>query len=464
MSVHRAPIAKQDSATGAPANAPGVAALTATGAGTAMASVCAIGLLAIEELVGGLWSVAAVLIAGLVCAWLARVFARLASVIPSGASLLAYAVRGLGRRTGMLLVLPYFLAMLLLAGFEAIVVGELSACIVPLPPLVGAALFLLGAWAICRAGVRIGYRAQAGATLALFALLVCVSLAQLFQAAELGLLHERLLPPAPHPGAFLAAVGQALFLFMGFELVAAHAEVARPGSVAAALRASVVLLTVFYATLALGLSSMPDLPAGSDAFVIPQLAIASQVAVPGIVVAVAVVCMLASFTSYNGALLGLSRLTYALAKQGMLSRKLAVLHPRTLTARPALNALLAITLVSSALIHRFALYLPVIFAAAAAAALLYATMAFIREREPFLEPDRRGFARAIGASLALLLVGLAICVMTGADDARRALAVVLLALLSASAWGARGMNRRLPPPPAAQASHARPLLSRTRSR
>lgn len=454
---------KGDSVSLPPADGPGVAALAATGAGTAMASVCAIGLFAIEDLVGGLWSVAAVLIAGLLCSWLARVFARLAAIIPSGASMIAYAIRGLGHRTGMLLVLPYFLAMLLLAGFEAIVVGELSARIVPLPPLLGAVLFLIGTWAICRAGLRIGYRTQAAATAALFVLLVSVSVVQMFQAAELGLLHERLLPAPPHPAAFLAAVGQALFLFMGFELITAHAEVARRGAVGPALRSSVVVLTVFYATLALGFASMPDLPASSAGIIVPQLAIASQVAVPGAVLAVAVICILASFTSYNGALLGLSRFTYSLARQGLLSRRLAVLHPRTLTARPALGALLATTMVSTAAIYALDLYLPVIFAAAVAASLLYATMAFVCQREPFLKQDRPWFAQAIGATIALLLLGLAIAVVAGADDSRRALIMVLLSLFSAAALGAHSINGRWRERSKAQRPRAWPLFFGSRS-
>lgn len=423
-----------------PAHAPGALALTATGAGTAMASVCAIGLLAMQDLVGGIWSVAAVLVAGLVCAFLARVFARLAAIIPSGASMVAYATRGLGRSGGMLLVLPYFLAMLLLAGFEAIVVGELGARIVPLPPLVGAALFLIVTWAICRAGLRIGYRTQAVATVFLFLLLVAVSLAQVLQAAELGLLHQRLLPAAPHPAAFLAAVGQALFLFMGFELVTAHAEVARRGAVGPALRAGVVVLTAFYATLALGLACMPDLPASSADVLVPQLAMASRIAVPGVVVVVAGVCVLASFTSYNGALLGLSRFTYALARQGLLSRRLAVLHPRSSTARPALAALLFITMASTAVIYTLNLYRPVMFAAAVAAALVYACMTIARQRPPFLEQAHARLAPLLGTGMASLLLALAAAVVVGADASRPALVLVLLSLATLAAWTAYGMH------------------------
>ena len=438
---------------------PGAVLLTATGAGTAMASVSAIALYNIEGLVGGVWSVAAVVVAGIVCMWLASVFAHLAAVIPSGASMIAYAIRGLGSRLGMLLILPYFMAMLFLAGFEAIVVGELAAYVLPLPPLIGAGLFLVGTWSICRSGMRVGYRTQAVATAALFLLLVSVSITQMFRAAELGVLHERLLPMAPDPLTFLAAVGQALFLFMGFELITAHAEVAQSRAVRPALRSSVVVLILFYAALALGFSSMSAPPHNFDTFLVPQLAVASQVTVPSVVLGIALVCILASFTSYNGALLGLSRFTYSLAKQRLPHHRLATLDPRTLTARPALTALLVTTMALAAIVYAVDLYLPSIFAAAITAALVYATMAFLRERKPFLDHGRGWLSRTTGAMIALVLIGLAVGVLMDADGIRKSVVLVLAVFFSAAAWIVRKMQTRRPVKQPGQDS---PVLTRRR--
>jgi hypothetical protein len=84
--------------------APGKAALLATGCGTAIASVGAVGVLQIERLLGGVWSAAAVLAAGVCCFGLARACARLTAVLPSGAGLLAFLSRGLGRRAGLVLL------------------------------------------------------------------------------------------------------------------------------------------------------------------------------------------------------------------------------------------------------------------------------------------------------------------------------------------------------------------------
>jgi amino acid transporter len=88
------------------AQRPGPITLVATGCGTAIACVCALGLGEIERRLGGVWSVAAVGVAALLCAGLARALARLTAVVPSGAGLLAFLSRGLGRRWALLLMLP----------------------------------------------------------------------------------------------------------------------------------------------------------------------------------------------------------------------------------------------------------------------------------------------------------------------------------------------------------------------
>ena len=109
--------------------APGPITLVATGCGTAIACVCALGLGEIERRLGGVWSVLAVVCAALLCAGLARVLGRLTEVVPSGAGLLAFLSRGLGRRWALLLMLPYVVLVLALVAVEARIVGAVaSAC------------------------------------------------------------------------------------------------------------------------------------------------------------------------------------------------------------------------------------------------------------------------------------------------------------------------------------------------
>ena len=330
--------------------------LVAAGSGTAMASVCVVGLLQVQHLAGGIWAAAAVSIAGLLCWRLARIFVRLMHVVPSGAGLFAYVARGLGRRAGLVLVLPYIAMAMLLVGFEALVVGTLLAQLVAVPVPIGGLVFLLASWAICQAGIRIGYRAQAVATWALYAGLLGLSLLGVMQLAWRGGLAERLLtaPPAVLP--FIAAVGQSLFLFMGFELLTSHVELAPKERVGRSLVASVFVLLVFYVGVSLGLATLSPDDQGFNGFAVPQLLIARQIGSGAVGAAIALVCILASFASFNGGLLGMSRLIFVLAAQGILPRRFAVLRPGRLTARPALALLLVLAVGAMFLVRAFRLY------------------------------------------------------------------------------------------------------------
>ena len=85
-------------------------------------------------------------------------------MVPSGAGLLAFLSRGLGRRWALLLMLPYVALVLALVAVEARIVGAVSARLLPIPPAAGALAFLVFTWAVARSGVRPGLRAQAVAT------------------------------------------------------------------------------------------------------------------------------------------------------------------------------------------------------------------------------------------------------------------------------------------------------------
>jgi APA family basic amino acid/polyamine antiporter len=415
--------------------------LVAAGCGTAIASVCAFGLFQIERLVGGVWSALAVALAGLLCAGIAQAFARLAEVVPSGAGIIAYLSRGLGRRAGVLIAAPYLLLTLFLVGAEATIVGVLSARIAPLPPFASALAFLVGTFALCRAGLRVSHRAQAIATWALIASLGGLSIATIAREAVHGGLLHRLAPPAPTPGAFVTAVGQALFLFMGFELITSQAEVAAPRAIARGLRASVAVLTVFYAVVSLGFSSMGGAPPGAGSALIPQIGMAEAAGGPLAVAVIAVLSLLASFTSFNGALLALSRFTAALASQGVLPRRLGKTTARGLVPAEALSALLVCSILFTAIIGFGGLLSPAILAAAASAALVYAGALWVRQRPPFSPPGRPwsralpGYALAIG----LALVGVGVVADAGKERIAT-LAILGAAFAAAAAASYRGFG------------------------
>jgi amino acid transporter len=412
--------------------APGPLTLVATGCGTAIACVCALGLGEIERRLGGLWSVLAVLGAALLCAALARALGRLSTVVPSGAGLVAFLSRGLGRRWGLLLMLPYVALVIALVAVEARIVGAVSARLLPVSPAVGAVVFLVWTWAVARSGVRLGLRAQAVATGVLVVGFSLLAVGGVIAAARRPDFFAHVLPAAPSPLALLGGIGQALFLFMGFELVTNQVELVRaPGVIGTALSRSVQLLTVFYVLVALGFSTInygdpgrvpippreglpqaelasahaiahaPEAPglAASGDWMTPQLGLGAATSSPLGAAAIGILCMLASFTSFNGALLTLSRLVYALASQGLLPRRLARMDSKRMVPPNALAALLAVSVALTFLLSTRGLINAVLAGSAAAAGLVWAAAVAVRERPPFVEPGRS--RRHLYAALAL---------------------------------------------------------------
>jgi amino acid transporter len=246
-----------------------------------------------------------------------------------------------------------------------------------------------------------------------------------------------LLPAAPSAMALLGGIGQALFLFMGFELVTNQVEVVRaPGVIASALSRSVRLLAVFYALAALGFSTLVPATreaglAGDDSWLTPQLGLGAAGASrfgaaaidmgtlggspnpPAVGIgeqsspashAIGILCLLASFTSFNGALLTLSRLVYALASQGFLPRRLARMDARRMVPPNALAALLAAVAALTFLLSTHALINAVLAGSAAAAGLVWAAAIAVRERAPFVEAGRPRRSQLAALALASLFL------------------------------------------------------------
>lgn len=428
--------------SGGPA-APPAWALLGCSTGTAMASVCIFGLFDLQALVGGLWAVVAVVLAGLLCRLLARRVARLYEVCPSSAGLIAQISRALGRSAALIAVIPYLLLTLCLVGAESALCGLVLARVLPIPAALGSLLFLCATWALCRRGVRLGQAAQAICTGALLVGLVGLAAILVVDAAGRGALAGLLAAPTPSLAALAAATGQALFLFMGFELVTFQAGGGAPERVRSVLGLSVGLLTGFYVAVALGIACLP-VAFERGVLAAPQLLLADHGGGRVALVAIAAVSLLASYTSFNGALLALSRLAAALAGQGLLPRALARVEPRSQVPRRALDAMLLWSLAATAVVLGTGAVLPPILAAAAAAAAMYAGAAVARERAPFREATRGPVRRALGLGFAACLAVLGLGAVIDAPSLRDRLAAAgMLALAyGAAAQLARRAARR----------------------
>jgi ethanolamine permease len=141
-----------------------------------------------------------------------------------------------------------------------------------------------------------------------------------------------------------------------------------------------------------------------SATVTPQLLLVPAAAGTIGAAGIGLLCLLASFTSWNGALLTLSRLVYALASQGFLPRALARMDGRRLVPPNALTALLALAVLLTLVLHGHAVVALVLGGAAASAALVWAAAVAVRERAPFAEPGRPGHHRWLAVGLAVLFL------------------------------------------------------------
>ncbi len=406
----------------------GKSTLLALGTGTAVASVCILGLIMIRKTAPGLWSLGAIALAFVICRLLAGAFGHLVHTVPSGAGMFAFVARAWGPPAGMLVIAPYLILMILLGALESLIVGHLLSPWLPLTAAQIACGFLVLSWLICIIGVRLGFRIQALATWLLVIGMIAGGVWIMTHAPSSADLASRLLVAPPSAVSFASAVGQAVFLFMGFELVCAHIESSSSENISWALKNCVLLLALLYGFVLLALSMVnpADGAAQGVAALLPQVDLVGS-AHSNLALAVAIaLCLLASLTSLNGAYMGLSRLIAVMGSQRVLPRAVAAIHAPSLTPRRALTLLLSASLVSVVAIDYFSIYQAVIFAAAISATTLYALALLVRQRPPFLDPSRSAWAKMAERLLAVLLMALGAGVLMDAGDSFAAVLTLLI--------------------------------------
>jgi amino acid transporter len=211
------------------------------------------------------------------------------------------------------------------------------------------------------------------------------------------------------------------------------------------LSACAIVLTVFYALVSAGFSCTNIPPPSSIEMMVPQLFIAESTGGRLATILLVVLSVLASFTSFNGALLALSRFAYALANLGLLPPRLGRIEPRTLVAREALAALLGLAIGATLIVSAYHAHEPSILAAAVAVAFVYAGASFVRERPAFLEATRSRLSRFSGHVLTLALAGLGVGVLVDAGGARSGTLWLLAIAYGIAGIGAARIAQRKAP-------------------
>jgi amino acid transporter len=405
----------------------GIVILTAISAGLALASSC-FPLLAQTVRDLGAWALGAVAITGALAWLVSRAYAELASMFPTAAGVRTYTGQAFGGTAGLAVALLYLLLIVALGASETFVLTRVLDVAVPGLPATPVVLGFIGACAALNVvGVEPSGRFQAVTTFGMLGL-----------AGALGLLFAWRAPLAPELRTSLAPMGTALpalagsvFLFVGFEWVVSAVEEVDPTGCALprAMSFSIGVLAATYAVLVLafwlGLGHA-ELGAG----VVPHLALGRAGGGALGLALMAAVSIAATVTSFNGGILGASRLVYALAREGALPRGLARLHPRFLTPWAATLVVAALALGGAALVVRTGAYEVPLLAASAIECLVFAVVLLALVRLRATRPDRPRPARApFGAAVAIPLAVVFVALAAGCVIASGERALVTAALL-----------------------------------
>ncbi|MEQ8966235.1 MAG: APC family permease [Azospirillaceae bacterium] len=301
--------------------------------GIALATSCYAVLAVIIGFGSPLASVAGIAGAALLCLVAASAIGEVASAYPSSPGLNTYLAGAFGPRPAMTVFFCYLFAIVCVAGLEIHVLSGIVAHYVPAadPRLVGLG-FIAFVTAFFLRGMTMPRRIQMVAASVLIT--VIAGLSALVLAGAAGRVPAEPAPPAEFgavdPGTIGLIFGMSVFLFVGFEWVTplGRSRAAYRGRIARAMRIAILVLAANYLLFVLAFSGLP-VAADDSGAVLPQIAALDPIygrAVGPVVIALAA---LATWTSFNVALMGGSMLLYMVAREGTLPRPLTRISAET---------------------------------------------------------------------------------------------------------------------------------------
>ena len=263
-------------------------------------------------------------------------------------------------------------------------------------------------------GVRITGRVQDFLTYTMLGFLLTVSLYAL-SACPVDMGAALSSPRFTLENVFMAAaVG--VFMYVGFEWVTPIAEETEDyRMVGRGMMIAVGLLSVTYALFVVAMYAGLTEAQLRSGTVIPHILFARNLFGPVGAAMFIVMSILASVTSFNAGLLNTSRFSYAMARDNVLPRWFAKLHPEYATPWTSILALMVFAAVLSLAIAVSGQYLFIIVMAAALECFIYVVMAVCVIRLRKKHPDReRAYCIPFGKTLPvitavaffLLMVGL----------------------------------------------------------
>jgi ethanolamine permease len=290
----------------------------AVSAGMALAASSYAMLGGLFGIVDGLWTVVAITVAGAFCALVSASIGELAAMFPSAPGVRTYLRAAFGNYASLAVLFLYLAMVAMATGVEAHVVTSVIGDVFPAIPRGAAVLFVftLVVGTNLR-GLEVPRTLQLGMTLVLVLSTLLIGASALFAEGAPS-------AAAPHPLSaealnLPAAIGTAIFLFMGFEWVTpmGRSPSAYRRAIPLSMLCAIAILITVYATFAAGMAHR----LGAGQYLvnpIPQVAMgAAAFGEPGRY-AIAILSILAMSTCLNAGLMGASRLMYALAREGVL--------------------------------------------------------------------------------------------------------------------------------------------------
>jgi len=291
----------------------------AISAGMALAASC---YAMLGSLLGGIdakWIVLAIVIAGAFCGLVSASIGELAAMFPSAPGIRTYLRAAFGNYSSLAILFLYLAMVALAAGVEGTVVTTVLGSVVPGVPkvLVVLSLFLL-VIATNTLGLEPPRTLQLAMTVLLVAATLFVGVSAIWAGRSVPELHHAVPANAPSLLDLAAAVGTAIFLFIGFEWVTpmGRGPKAYARLIPLSMLAAIAGLIVVYGVFAAGLDRQVDrgLLAGNP---IPQITLGAVLYGDTGRYGLALVSLLAMLTSFNAGLMGASRLIYGLAREGV---------------------------------------------------------------------------------------------------------------------------------------------------
>ena len=303
----------------------------AVGAGMALATVSFTMMSGLFEVTRGGWVVLAVLLGGVMCAFIASSVAELASMFPSAPGIRTYLKAAFGNRPSLFLVHLYLIFLIMIAGVESYLFSLVVGTVAPGLPHMAVILVLLGTVvAVNLAGLELPRIVQIVTAGVLIAVLCVTGALGVFGAPAESREVLAGLTTAGDWAILPAAAAMAMFLYVGFEWVTplglrpSAYERAIPRAMLVAIAANTVACALFIFGMAANLPREAVVATS-----IPQVPYLQSVLGPaGLWLAVGLSC-LACMSTFNAGIMGSSRLIFALTRESLLPRWAGAISMRT---------------------------------------------------------------------------------------------------------------------------------------